>query len=92
MADSRGHPRGDVYRTAARHVAHKIRVAPLSENSYGTFNGAENSYGTFNGTFNGSTFNGADSRRYPRDDVYRTVAFHVAQKIRMAPLMARYAR
>ena len=29
MADSRGHPRDDVYRTAARYVAQKIRVAPL---------------------------------------------------------------
>ena len=30
MTDSRRHPRDDVYRTLTRHVAYKIRVAPLS--------------------------------------------------------------
>ena len=29
MADSRRHSRDDVYRTDTRHVAQKIRVAPL---------------------------------------------------------------
>ena len=34
MADSRRHPRDDVYRTAARHVAQKIRVAPFEARHY----------------------------------------------------------